>query len=215
VITLSEDVSGYVSVDDTVEIRPLHTLDSLFPGGAPLEPGFSAAAADEVIVYDATTQTPTTYFYSSIHSEWRQGSTSSGSRSILPNQCLYINRKGAATSVKFTGAVKMGSTAIDVLGGYNLIPNSYPVPFTFSLSDLYTGDNATGVAAGFSAAAADEVILYDAAGVPTTYFYSSIHNEWRTGSTPANDIEIPVGGALLINRKAAEGPFSWVKTQPF
>ena len=40
-------------------------------------------------------------------------------------------------------------------------------------------------------------------------------NEWRTGSTPAGDIEIPAGGAIMINRKSLEGSFSWVKTQPF
>ncbi len=214
-LTLAEDVSAYVGNGTTGVVRALHTLDSLFPGGEPLTGGFSAAAADTVLIYDSSTQTTKSYFYSSLASEWRSGTTPNGQRSILPNQAIYVNRKGGATSVTFTGSVKTGTTAIDIYPGYNLIPNPYPVAYSLDLSELYTGDPATGLKAGFSAAAADVVIVYDADASATTYFYSSLADEWRTGSTPAGSVEIPVGGALMINRKAAEGAFSWVKTQPF
>jgi uncharacterized protein (TIGR02597 family) len=214
-LTLAEDVSAYVAAATTGIVRALHTLDSLFPDAAPLASGFSAAAADSVLVFDSDTQTSKSYFYSSLANEWRAGSTANGQRSILPNQAIYINRKGDATKVTFTGTVKTGTTAIDIFPGYNLIPNPYPVAYSFDLSSLYTGDPATGLAAGFSAAAADVVIVYGADASATTYFYSSLADEWRTGSTSAGSVQIPVGGALMINRKAAEGAFSWVKTQPF
>ncbi|MGK0456333.1 MAG: hypothetical protein ACJAUA_000631 [Zhongshania aliphaticivorans] len=214
-LMLSEDVSGFVTAGTTGIVRALHTLDSLFPSGVPLNAGFSAAVADEVLVFDAVSQTSKNYFYSSLAGEWRSGSISSGRFSLLPNQSLYIKRKGSATSVTFAGSVKMGTTAIDIFPGLNLIPNLYPVAYSLDLSGLYTADSSTGLAAGFSAAVADEVVFINADASSTTYFYSSLANEWRTGSTPAGDLEIPVGGAILIKRKAPLGAFSWVKTQPF
>ena len=218
-ITLSEDVSAFISSGTTGKIRALPTLDSLFPEGGPLTSGFSAAAADQILVFDSETQTSKSYFYYSFlgTDEWRSGATPNGLRSILPNQSIYINRKGPATKVRFTGSVKTGTTAIDILPGYNLIPNPYPVAYTFNLSDLYTGDSTTGVASGFSAAVADEVIIYDANATPTVYFYYSFlgTEEWRSGATATGEVEIPAGGALMVNRKGGRGPFSWVKTQPF
>lgn len=218
-LTLSEDVSAFVLAGTTGVVRALHTLDSLFPSGEPLNEGSSAASADEVLIFDSVSQTTKSYFYYSFlgTEEWRSGSVPNGLRSILPNQAIYIYRKDSATSVTFAGSVKIGTTAIDIFPGYNLIPNPYPVAYSFDSSDLYTGNPSTGLAAGSSPASADEVIVYDPNASPTTYFYYSFlgTNEWRTGSTPAGDIEIPAGGAIMINRKSLEGSFSWVKTQPF
>lgn len=216
-VTVSEDVSGFADNTTTIVIRKLHTLDSLFPAGSPLTGSFTAASADEVLIFDSGSQSSVSYFYSTIGSEWRSGTgIANGSRSILPNQAIYIQRKSGPTSITFTGNVKMGTSAIDIFPGYNLIPNSYPVAYSFNLSGLYTGNPSTGLKAGFSSAIADEVIVYAADATPTTYFYSSINNQWEsaTGSF-SGEVAIPAGGALMINRKASEGAFSWVKTQPF
>ena len=218
-LALSEDVSAYVSAGTTVNVRALHTLDSLFPNGEPFNGGSSAASADEILIFDAATQTTKSYFYYSFLGTegWRSGSISNGLRSILPSQAIYIYRKDSAISLTFEGSVKLGTTAIDIFPGYNLIPNPYPVAYTFDLSDLYIGDPSTGLASGSSPASADEVIIYNSNAAPTTYFYYSFlgTNEWRTGSVPAGNIEIPTGGAIMINRKSPEGAFSWVKAQPF
>ena len=159
-LTLTEDASSFIVANDTVTVRPLHTLDSLFPNGAPLRTGVSIAAADEVLVFDASRQATVSYFYSSTHSQWRRGTTQNGRRSILPNQCVYINRKAAATKLFISGTVKLGATGIDVLTGYNLVPNPFPFAYPLSLSNLYTGNINTGLKGGVSVAAADQVTIY-------------------------------------------------------
>lgn len=214
-LTLNENVSAYVSAGTTGQVRALHTLDSLFPDGEPLNAGITPSLADEVLIFDAGTQLPKSYFYSSLADEWRSGSISNGSRTILPNQSIYINRKGAATSVTFSGSVKLSVSVIDIFPGYNLVPNPYPVAFSLDSSGLYTGDESTGISAGITPSLSDEIIFYSPDAAPTSYFYSSLANEWRTGSTPSGDVEIPVGGAIMINRKSPGDSFSWILTQPF
>ena len=213
-VTLSESVASYIATNDTIKIRPLHTLDSLFPGGAPLKTGVSVAAADEVFIYDATRQAALSYFYHSTQNGWRRGSTANGNRPILPHQSIYINHKAAATTLRFSGAVKMGTTGIDIIRGYNFVPNPFPVAYSLSLSNLFTGDANTGMKAGVSSAAADLVTIYGGSGAPKTYFYHSASGQWRTGTTNSNSVVIPVGGSLLIHRKA-DPAFTWAKTQPF
>ncbi len=214
-VALTEDVSSFIAVSDTITIRPLHTLDSLFPNGAPLRVGVSVAAADEVLIFDASQQATVSYFYSSTHSQWRRGTTPNGSRSILPNQSIYINHKAAATKLVISGTVKLGTTGIDVLTGYNLIPNPFPFAYPLSLSDLYTGSVTTGLKGGVSVAAADLVTIYSGSSVPKTYYFHTPSSQWRTGTTPSDNAMIPVGGALMIHRKSPSPPFTWVKSQPF
>ena len=214
-VTLNENVSSFLAADHTVKIRPLHTLDSLFPNGAPLRAGVSATSADEVLIYDATRQGSLSYFYSSTSAQWRRGTVPNGNRPILPNQCIYINRKSPSPLTwRFTGAVKLGTTGIDVLTGNNLVPNPYPVAFSLGNSSLFTGSIATGVKGGLTASTADQITIYGA-GAPKTYFYQSSTGQWRTGTTVSNDVLIPIGGALLINRRSPSPPFTWVKSQPF
>lgn len=218
-LTLNEDVSAYVSAGTTGQVRALHTLDSLFPDGEPLNTSSSPASADQVLIFDYEKQTSESYFYYSFlgTEEWRSGVVPNGLRSILPNESVYIIRRGEATSVTFSGSVKMDDAVIDIFPGYNFVPNPYPIAYSLDLSNLYTGDSLTGLASGSSPASADEVIIYDSNATPTTYFYYSFlgTDEWRSGSNPSGDVEIPVGGAIMINRKAPRNSFSWIKTRPF
>jgi uncharacterized protein (TIGR02597 family) len=213
-LTLGEDVSGFAVVGDVIQVRPLHTLDSLFPAGAPLRGGTSHQVADEVIIYDAVRQKSFSHYYFTTTNQWRRGTVPNGSRPILPNQSLYIYRKTVATKLRLPGTVKLGSTGVDILPGNNLVPNPYPVGFTLAQSNLFTGNVATGVKSGTSATTADQVTIYGPGLTARSYFYHS-SGQWRTGSTPSDQVLIPVGGSLLINRRSPSPAFTWLKTQPF
>jgi uncharacterized protein (TIGR02597 family) len=62
--------------------------------------------------------------------------------------------------------------------------------------------NGGGLNGGATAAAADTVAIFNN-GVPTTYFYNSTFNQWRTGGTDASNVVIPPGNGLLVTRKVA------------
>ena len=97
-ITLNQDVSSFLSGGEFIKIRPLHTLDSVFPDGAPLNPGFAAAIADEVVIFDSSTQSALSYYYSNVLNRWLSATNvANGNRSILPNQSIYINRKASGS----------------------------------------------------------------------------------------------------------------------
>ncbi len=215
-VTLSEDVSSFVSAGTKVRIVPYHTLSSLFPNGGGLNGGLSSGSADNVLLFSPATGART-FFYRSSASEWREGSVNNNLRPILNNQAIYVQRKQtSAASVTLTGTVKSGSTAIDVSEGFNLVPNPYPVPIPLATSNLYTGNVATGVKAALSSASADNVTIYASDGTSNTYFYRSGSGAgWRDGNGPVTGIMIPANGALLINRRAGSGPFSWVIAQPW
>jgi uncharacterized protein (TIGR02597 family) len=214
-LTLAENVASFVAQNEVVQIRPMHTLNSLFPAGAPLRGGTSQTSADEVIVYDAAQQRSFSHFFSTSTKKWMRGTVDNGKRSILPNQSIYIYRKTVATKVRIPGDVKTGVTGIDILPGNNLVPNPYPVSFTLQQANLVTGSVSTGLLGGTSATAADQVTIYGPGLAPRTYFYHSGSAEWRTGTTPSNNVVIPVGASLLINRRSPSPAFTWLKTQPF
>jgi hypothetical protein len=58
-----------------------------------------------------------------------------------------------------------------------------------------------GLNSGANVNAADNVIIYNANFTGTTYFYSSTNNRWQTGITPSNDVIIPPGTGLGVDRK--------------
>jgi uncharacterized protein (TIGR02597 family) len=214
-VTLTEDVSSFATTGDVVQIRPLHTLDSLFPGGAPLRGGTSQTTADEVLIYDATRQRSFSHYFFSTSNQWRRGTVANGKRSILPNQSIYIYRKTVATKLHLPGTVKLGVTGIDVLTGNNLVPNPFPVAYTLQQSNLFTGSVATGLKSGTSATSADQVTIYGPGLAPRNYFYHSGFGQWRSGNTPSDHVLIPVGASLLINRRSPSPAFTWSKSQPF
>jgi hypothetical protein len=97
-----------------------------------------------------------------------------------------------------------------------MVGSAYPLA-SKRLADiaLYTGNSATGVAGGTSAAAADTVTIYNpATGVGTAYFYNTTANQWRTGLTDASNVTIPDGAAVLVTRKSGRAPFTWYIPQP-
>ena len=222
-ITLTDDLNAVLQVASTFEVNPYWTLGTALPAGGGLQGGTSAAAADTVTIYNSNF-TGTTYFYNTTAAAWRTGITGSDNVIIPPGSGLAIERKQVSgTSIVLAGSVPLGTSAVDVNGSTSgtatkntMVGSAYPLA-SKRLADigLYTGNSATGVEGGTSAARADTITIYNpATGVGATYFYNSTANQWRTGITDASNITIPEGSAILIARKSGRAPFTWYIPQP-
>lgn len=78
---------------------------------------------------------------------------------------------------------------------------------TFAVTPYWTLGTALpaggGLQGGSSATAADTVTIYNASFVGTLYFYNTSANQWRAGLTGADNVIIPPGSGLGIERKQA------------
>ena len=76
---------------------------------------------------------------------------------------------------------------------------------TFSVTPYWTLSTALpaggGLQGGTSATGADTATIYNANFVGTTYFYNSTAGQWRTGLSNSDNVIIPPGSGLGIERK--------------
>jgi uncharacterized protein (TIGR02597 family) len=221
-ITTAQNLAGGVAAGASFKIRKHWTIASVF--GAANEGGLqggSSSSADQVLLYNGTGYD--TYFYSTgglTGVGWRKngaGATDQGATVIYPDDgIITIRKQSALAKVVVMGAVKTGQTSSPVQPGLNLLGNVYAANMTLADSGLYTGNAATGVAPG-SSSTADQVLLFNGTSYDT-YFYSNgglTGTGWRKNGSGATDFgsqSIPVGTALIIQRKNAAG-FNWVAPQ--
>jgi uncharacterized protein (TIGR02597 family) len=183
----------------------------------------NASNADQILLYNGTSYD--TYYYSNagglIGNGWRKvggGSTDQANTTIYPDEGVIVKRlQSAAVNVVLMGAVKTGQTALAVVGGLNFIGNVYAAGMTLNSSGIYTGNAATGLAPG-NASTADTIDIYNGTTYDSYYFSNAgglVGNGWRKiggGSTDQQNVAIPVGSSIIVNRKTA-GSFSWVAPQ--
>ena len=223
-ITVADNLDSVLDNGVTqFEVRPYWTLASAFPAGAGLKTGTSATLADTLTVIDPATGAGNAYFYSSSANQWRRGSTDSSSVIIPPGSGIMVTRKdAAAVPIQISGEVITSAIMADVAAGtssaakFTFLANPYPTAsVSLAQSGLYTGNPATGVAAGSTATLADTVTIFDpSTGAGNAYFYSSSANQWRRGSTDSSNVTIPEGAAVMITRKANRGAFEWYIPSP-
>jgi len=220
-LTLDQSLSNAVTGKPSFRIRKHWTLGSVFglanEGG--LTGGF-ATTADVVMVYSGGLYTR--YYYSLAAGQigWRKGTDTATDQSgtvLYPDDGLLISRQDtSATQVVLKGAVKTGQTSFPVLAGLNILGNPYAAPMTLAASNLYLGDGATGLTAGF-ATTADLVLIYNGTRYET-YYYSAGGTPgvgWRKVAGDGSDqgaTQIPVGTAFIVQRKNG-GAFNWVIPQ--
>lgn len=222
-ITLADNLNAVLTTATSFEVNPYWTLGTAFPGGAGLQGGTSANAADNITIYNSNF-VGTVYFYSTSANQWRTGITGSDNVIIPPGTGVAIERKqSSAVAIVLPGSVPLGTSAVAVNGSTSgtatrntLVGSAYPLA-SKRLADLglYTGSSATGLQGGTSANAADTVTIYNpATGVGTPYFYNTTANQWRSGITASDNVTIPDGSAVLITRKSGRSPFTWYIPQP-
>jgi uncharacterized protein (TIGR02597 family) len=216
-------------------IRPIWTLNKAFGSTTATEPfqgGTSSGNADNVQVWDPSTQGYTIYYFKTSSSlggsGWRSSGNSTTDKGSTP---LYIDRgmtilrsPASNLNVLLVGAVKLGPTISPIIGGSKVTraANVYPFAFTLANSGLFTGSTATGLQGGTSANNSDQVQIWDpSAQNYTVYFFktsSSLGGSgWRSSGNSTTDksgVTYPLGGSATILRVNANG-FNWVMPQPF
>lgn len=215
-LTVADNINDVITAGVTgFRAVPYWTLGTALPNGGGLNGGINATIADTVAIFN--NGTPATYFYNTTANQWRTGSTDASNVIIPPGNGLLVTRKVAGdVQLVVAGGVPLGSTEALIGGGTStaarnsVVSNPYPLASvtlaTSGLSAVLTG--------GINATVSDTVQIYNASGVPTTYFYNTTANQWRTGSTDASNVSIPQGAAIVVNRKANRGAVEWYIPQP-
>lgn len=225
-LTLAMDLSSYITSGTSYRIRKNWTIASVF--GAANESGLAggtATTADQILVYNATTQQYTTYYYKTTGlggTGWRTTASTSapaGDNALNPTDGIIIKRQQAsAVNVTLAGAVKLGQTAYPIVTGLNVLSNVYP---SGNLTLGNSGLLASGLAGG-TATTADQVQIYDsAAGAYKTYYYKTTGlggTGWRSTAsttTDASNTVIPPGQSIIVQRTSSRPAFTWTAPQPF
>jgi len=226
-ITLADNFSQILADTTTFTVTPYWTLGTAFPNGAGLRGGSSSTAADNILIYN-TNFTPTTYYYRSnaVPPSWFTGATPSSNAIIPPGTGFAIERKAnTPVDIVLPGTVPLGWSSVDINGSpatnvtrNTLVGSAYPLA-SRRLADLglYTGNSNTGLVGGSSPTAADLVTIYNpATGSSTNYYFrtNAVPPAWFTGATPSDNVTIPAGSAVLIQRKARRPSFTWYIPQP-
>jgi uncharacterized protein (TIGR02597 family) len=223
-ITLAQPLAAGTTAPVSFKVRKHWTFASVF--GANNESGLqagNASTADQILLYNGSTYD--TYYFSNagglVGNGWRKvggGSADQANTTIYPDEGVIVKRlQSAAVNVVLMGAVKTGQTAAAVVGGLNFIGNVYAAGMTLNSSGIYTGNPATGLAPG-NASTADTIDIYNGSTYDSYYFSNAgglVGNGWRKiggGSADQQNVAIPVGSSIIVNRKTA-GSFNWVAPQ--
>lgn len=114
----------------------------------------------------------------------------------------YLRLTSDANNGDFSTIVANTANSITLADNFNAVLTTSS---TFSITPYWTLSTAFpsggGLNAGTSAAAADTVTIYNANFTGTIYFYSSTNSRWQNNLTAANDVIIPPGSGLGIERK--------------
>lgn len=219
-IALNDNLAVGISLPLTYRVRKYWTLASVF--GANNSSGLQGgtnSSADQVLLWNGSRHQTFYYQTGGIGGiGWRQTgdqSTDAGSTLIEPTAGVVIKRGQSSTlNVIISGALKTGQTVVTVSQGYNYVGNPFGAGMTLASSGLYTGDNATGIAAGTDAASSDQVQLWNGSTY-TTYYYNSTAGGWRSSTdatTNAGTASIPYGSSFIVRRLGSTS-FSWKMPQ--
>ncbi len=213
-IVLSESVAGLISATDSIAIRPHATLSNLF--GATNSAGFfgagSIATADEIRVFNPTTQLFVNYYYKTTGiggTGWRSSASTSVSRAndvIYPEQSIVVLRKqSSALPLTVVGEVYNAQFKIPAETGFNWVSNPSPVATSLASSGFYTG-SATGLSGSNSITNADEVWRWTGSSWEIFYYKTGGigGTGWRTTASTSADRgsqSFAAGEPLLVRRK--------------
>jgi hypothetical protein len=190
---------------NTYRIRPVDTLSSFFgtPGTTLIEGGTSPRTADTVTI--VMNGAASNYFYSTSLGRWtRVGLDNSDASHIplLPYAGLQYGRL-PNTPLQFmvTGKVPSGQRQVAIRGsGTTILSPFWPVTQTVAGLALQSTPGWTSAA---SPSAADTFLL-SSGGSVNTFFHDGVN--WRRvglGNPIANTNPVPLGSALLINRRGS------------
>lgn len=214
-VNVSGSVAGIVAAGDSFSIRPHRTLASLF--GATNTAGLiganTIATADEVRVFNSSTQSFTNYYYKTGGiggAGWRSTQSTSLDRSsdiVDPEQSIVVVRKSnAALSLTVTGEVYAKRFRLPAEAGANWVINTAAKELTLGTLGLYTG-GADGLTGANTINGADEVLRWTGSAWERFYYKTGGlgGQGWRSNASTSVDRGgqvIGAGEVLVINRKS-------------
>lgn len=114
----------------------------------------------------------------------------------------YFRVSNGSNAGDFSTIVSNTANSITLADNFNSILSSTS---TFEVNPYWTLGTAfpggAGLQGGSSAAASDTITLYNANFLGTAYFYNTTANQWRTGITGSDNVIIPPGTGISIERK--------------
>jgi hypothetical protein len=192
---------GIMTGQDTYRIFACDTLGSFFgtPDSTGVQGATAPASADTVVAI--VNGSSSTYYFNTSSNRWVRaalGSPDSSNVPLIPYYGVQYSRL-AATPLSFviTGAVPTVPRKVAVKSsGTTILSQFWPSDLTLGTSGLKDVVNA-----GANAATADTVLL-SSGGSTATYFYNgSVWKRAALGTPDADNVLIPVGASIQINRK--------------
>ena len=195
---------------DSVEIIPAHTLGTLFGASSvAFQTGGSAAAADNVIIWDGSMWVP--YFHDGTSWKTTGSFIPQNNAVVRPDTTMFIVRR-ALTSLTLTliGTVPSGTERTDLPGpGSVFVSRRFPANTTLSALGLHT---LPGWGSGNSASSADEVNLWN--GTTWESFYYNGTNWKKAGSfVNADSQPVPASSGLFVTRRSSAAGTTSTLTQ--
>ena len=192
------DLTAPSALGNQYSIFPVSTLQSLFGATAPsLKRSVDSTQADNILVRDSSGWV--TYYNDGTQWLHEGGATIDNATALLPEAgFLFVRRGNTAYDFSATGAVPLTKLVTELPADKTLFfANRFPVSTT--LMDLGLAQSA-GWNAGSNAGSADNVLIRGSFGWLTYYFDGT--NWRRAGPGSVDNATIPVGGALLVVRRA-------------
>jgi hypothetical protein len=219
-LALAGNLTGVVSVGDSYRIRAHFTIASLFGTNneTGLMSGGNTAQADNIMLLVPQTQQSLTIFYydDGISHGWLTADYNSAANLVVyPEQGLLVRRVASGDrSLYVCGTTKTGVTVAPVEPGYNLVGTLKNLTnLTLGALNIYTGDPTTGLASGGNTAGSDTLLVVQADGTTSTYFYykdTSGNQGWLDANyNPSGNVLINAGTAFFVHRLTSNGPFNW------
>ena len=220
-LSLAASLGGVASIGDAYRIRAHFTIASIFGTNneTGLKSGESAAQADNIILtIPQTQQQLVIYYYSNqYYHGWITGNlTPADAQVIYPEQGLLVRRIVPENRhVYLCGPIKTDATVAPIEPGYNLVGTLKSLsPMTLAGLNIYTGDPATGLADGTTAANSDNLMVIQPDGSVSTYYYykqAGVYEGWLDGNlTPSGNVPLSAGSAFYVKRLTNNGMFNWV-----
>ncbi len=215
-LTLSDDLSAFTINGETYEIRAHTEIEDLFGtnNAAGLGAGDNSTTADNIIVI-APGGAEQTIFYSSTDALWRDNSFSDVTdQPVMPEQGFIVRRRvNAASALYLQGALLNGKKTAPVEQGFNLVGTiKSNTALTLDGLGLFTDNPATGVAKGLNPLVSDNLLIFNADGSTSLYFYLDFGGSsgWVNDAyAPSGTVSIAPGSSFYLNRRAANPAFNW------
>lgn len=182
-ITVADDLAAAgLAADDTFQVTPFWTLNTLFPSGGnvPQTSNIFGAAEALVLTFDPNASGTNlsaafAYAYDSSGTMtggvpgWVNVNTFAGSDSQVINPDLHLlirNNTANSFDVVIAGTVPSASTSLNIVstsnsGQDNLVYNPFPADITLGTSNLYESGAVAAAPNIFDVSTADIVLVYD------------------------------------------------------